>query len=660
MLERGFEMFGFDPVKGWHAMGQSGRVDQRIRGVVMRCHGFNVPVLHFLLYMVGVSFKTGPWKGQVFHMIRSEIFDDIYFSAANGWAETQHVFLGGNNLAQRWADCMADRARFTIAETGFGTGLNMLSAWALFDDVAPAHLKLDLVSFELYPLTKNQIAEVLAPWADKLGQHRIDALLRDYPIRVAGWHRIELSPRVTLTLIFDDVNAALSRVVIPSGVDAWFLDGFAPAKNPGMWTDTVFNGMARLCAPGATFATFTAAGFVKRGLREAGFTVNRTRGFGYKWHMLRGSFPGDRTASARTKSQKIAVIGGGLAGTSVARALVDDGHDVVLFERDDIASGASGNVRGMINPRISALRSHDSDFYASAYARALRVAARYPGAGFAACGNLHLIRDADKEKRFTSCRDHWGWHADHMQIVDADTASAIAGVRVDDAALYLSDGGQVSPREFCRAMAQGIECRDGVDISSIVRRDDEAGGWNVGGESFDAVILAAGIDCLKHPALAALPLHTVRGQIMSVEVGTPAPRANLCFGGYIGAAQDGVQVMGSTFQKWLDTTNLRDEDNIYILDQARGAVPAFAPGPVVDARAALRCAAQDRFPVIGALMDQPGLYVTTAHGSHGIVSSVAGARILADIIGGGVWSLPGDVVEALNPGRFARRTAQKG
>ncbi|WP_435641160.1 FAD-dependent 5-carboxymethylaminomethyl-2-thiouridine(34) oxidoreductase MnmC [Micavibrio aeruginosavorus] len=613
-------------------------------------------------------------------MIRSEIFDDIYFSAANGWAETQHVFLGGNNLAQRWVHEMGDRTRFTIAETGFGTGLNMLSAWALFDEVAPDHLKLDLVSFELYPLTKNQIAEVLAPWADKLGQHRIDALLRDYPLRVAGWHRIDLSPRVTLTLIFDDVNAALSRVVIPGGVDAWFLDGFAPAKNPGMWTETVFNGMARLCAPGATFATFTAAGFVKRAMREAGYTVNRKRGFGYKWHMLAGSFPGTMRAAPQPQHQKIAVIGGGLAGTSVARVLADDGYSVVLFERDDIASGASGNLRGMINPRISALRSSDSDFYASAYVRALRVVTRYPDAGFMACGNLHLIRDADKGKRFTSCRDHWGWHADHMQIVDADDASDIAGVRVDHAALYLPDGGQVSPRDLCRAMAQGIERRGGVDMASIVqvpssrrrpgsfaireedpglRRDDDGGAWAVDGEIFDAVVLASGIECLKHPALSSLPLHTVRGQIMNVEAGHPAPRANLCFSGYIGAAQDGVQVMGSTFQKWLDTTDLRDEDNDYILDQAHAAVPAFVPGVVMGARASLRCAAQDRFPVIGAVADQPGLYVSTAHGSHGIVSSMAGARIVADMIGGGVWSLPGDVVDALNPARFARRAAQK-
>lgn len=648
-------MLDFDPVKGGYAVRQGGRIDQRIRGVVVRRHGFNVPVFHFLLYMVGVSFRTGPGKGQVFHMIRSEIFDDIYFSAANGWAETQHVFLGGNNLAQRWADDAGDRTRFTIAETGFGTGLNMLSAWALFDEVAPENLKLDLVSFELYPLTKNQIAEVLAPWADRLGQHRIDALLRDYPIRVAGWHRIELSPRVTLTLIFDDVNAAISRVVIPGGVDAWFLDGFAPAKNPGMWTDTVFNGMARLCAPGATFATFTAAGFVKRALREAGFTVNRKRGFGYKWHMLAGSFPGTVCATPQSQRQKIAVIGGGLAGTSVARALADDGHTVVLFEQDDIAAGASGNLRGMINPRISALRSSDSDFYASAYARAVRVVARYPNAGFMACGNLHLIRDADKEKRFTSCRDHWGWHADQMRIIDADAASDIAGVRVDHAALYLPDGGQVSPRELCRAMAQGIERRGGVDIASIIRQES----WIIDGEAFDAVVLASGIECLKHPSLSTLPLHTVRGQIMTVATKDPVPRANLCFGGYIGAVQDGVQVMGSTFQKWLDTTDLRDEDNDYILGQARDAVPAFVPGAVTGARASLRCAAQDRFPVIGAVADQPGLYVSTAHGSHGIVSSMAGARILADIIGGGVWSLPGDVVEALNPARFARRMAQK-
>lgn len=599
-------------------------------------------------------------------MIRSDIFDDIYFSDVDGAAETDHVFLQGNDLPERFRN---NHGRFTVAETGFGTGLNILSAWALFDEMAPVtthpDARLDFVSFELYPLHRDQIASALEPWAARLGQARIDAMLRDYPIRATGWHWIELSPRVTLTLIFDDVNAAISRVVVPGGVDAWFLDGFAPAKNPQMWTDTVFNAMARLCAPGGTFATFTAAGFVKRGLMEAGFEVEKRKGFGRKRDMLVGTFDGQCGAGQKPNDapanpvRKVAIIGGGLAGTAMARELSRDGFTPVIFEQDDIAAGASGNACGLINPRISAHRTPESDFYSSGFARAIRVAASYEHARFVPCGNLHLIKDADKEKRFTACQSNWMWNADHMRIVDAAGASALAGVDVAYGAMVLPDGGRVSPRELCGSMAGGVERRGGVDLAAITPHEGGGeNGWVVEGELFDAVILAAGIDCLNAPYVSDLPLHTVRGQIMQVRESQPQIKTNLCFGGYISTPEDGTQVMGSTFQKWLDGTDVREEDNEYILNQARETLPKFVPGAVVGARASLRCAASDRFPVVGRVPGAGGMYISTAHGSHGIVSAIMGARIIADMIGGGVWCLPGDTVDALCPGRFARRKKQ--
>lgn len=214
---------------------------------------------------------------------RSKRFDDVYFSAEDGLAETRHVFLDGNNLPHAWAG----RQRFAIAETGFGTGLNFLAASRLFRQTAAPGQALDYIGIEKFPLTAEEIKEALCPWRDELSAD-IARLAEAYPALLPGFHRVIIDERITLTLVFDDVNAALPHI---SGViDAWFLDGFKPSVNPDMWSETMFSHMARLSRAGTSFATFTAAGFVKRGLRAKGFEVNKIRGFGAKRDMLAGVY----------------------------------------------------------------------------------------------------------------------------------------------------------------------------------------------------------------------------------------------------------------------------------------------------------------------------------------------------------------------------------
>lgn len=207
---------------------------------------------------------------------RSKEFDDVYFSAENGLAETRHVFLDGNGLPARWDGAGA----FTIGETGFGTGLNFLAVWKLFEDTARPDQTLHFISFEKFPLSAQEIGEYLQPWADEFGE-RLDALVRKYQEGC-----VQLTERVSLTLIFGDVNEEMLKLDV--GIDAWFLDGFKPSSNPDMWSETVFSNMARLSNQGATLATFTAAGFVRRGLEAAGFAVEKVRGYGTKRDMTVG------------------------------------------------------------------------------------------------------------------------------------------------------------------------------------------------------------------------------------------------------------------------------------------------------------------------------------------------------------------------------------
>lgn len=214
---------------------------------------------------------------------RSKEFNDVYFSVQDGLAETRHVFLEGNDLPAAWQG----KDHFTICETGFGTGLNFLAVWKLFEETAQADQTLHFISFEKFPLSAQEIDRYLEPWRAEFPDH-LEALVRDYPQKPGEIQDMTFSKNLRLTLICDDVNAAIPHV--NESVDCWFLDGFKPSTNPEMWSETVFENMARLSKKGATFATFTAAGFVRRALQSAGFAVEKVPGFGRKREMLVGAF----------------------------------------------------------------------------------------------------------------------------------------------------------------------------------------------------------------------------------------------------------------------------------------------------------------------------------------------------------------------------------
>lgn len=221
---------------------------------------------------------------------RSDQFDDVYFSVQDGLAETRHVFLDGNDLPTAWAG----KKQFTICETGFGTGLNFLAVLQLLArENAPENLH--FISFEKYPLDKSYIRECMKNWREL--EFFLDKMLSVYPVDLSmGQYDFELSGGVRLTLIFGDVNTEILNLTVP--VDCWFLDGFKPSSNPDMWSDVVFDNMARLSRDGAHVATFTAAGFVRRGLEERGFCVSKVKGYGRKREMITARFQGGRACGS--------------------------------------------------------------------------------------------------------------------------------------------------------------------------------------------------------------------------------------------------------------------------------------------------------------------------------------------------------------------------
>ncbi len=215
---------------------------------------------------------------------RSKQFDDVYFSAQDGLAETRHVFLDGNNLPDAWAG----KDNFTICETGFGTGLNFLAVLQLLArSDRPKHLH--FISFEKYPLQKAYIEECLSVWGELSSE--LVVLLSNYPSDINyNIYNLTIFDDVDLTLVFRDVNEEMPK--LQEEVDCWFLDGFKPSSNPDMWSETVFQNMARLSHEGTSLATFTAAGFVRRGLEAVGFDIRKVKGYGRKREMCVGTFKG--------------------------------------------------------------------------------------------------------------------------------------------------------------------------------------------------------------------------------------------------------------------------------------------------------------------------------------------------------------------------------
>ena len=220
-------------------------------------------------HQIGPETATLDWRDDVLPI--STRFDDPYFSLANGLAETRHVFLGGNDLPARF------QPGFHIAELGFGTGLNLLATMLVAD------VPIRFTSFEAFPMAAADIARALTAFPE------VAAVAEPFITQWAqGARAFQLGPIAVEVIVGD------ARETLPAWqgrADAWFLDGFSPAKNPELWDSTLMAEVARHTAPGGTFATYTAAGFVRRGLQAAGFAVERRKGHGHKRHMSTGKLP---------------------------------------------------------------------------------------------------------------------------------------------------------------------------------------------------------------------------------------------------------------------------------------------------------------------------------------------------------------------------------
>ena len=624
----------------------------------------------------------------------SRAFGDVYFSLDGGIDETRHVFIDGNHLRTRFV--AGGFRAFTLGETGFGTGLNLLVAMRDFLALAPPEATLHLVSVEKFPLAPDDLARAHAHWPALAA---LSAELRSVlPPAVTGFHhRVLCGGRVRLTLLLGDAAALLPR--LDARVDAWFLDGFAPAKNDDLWTPALFAELARLSAPGATFATFTAAGDVRRGLAGAGFTVEKVPGFGRKRDMVRGtlagaSAPGNRGTDAVPAPRSVAVIGGGLAGCASARAFAERGWQVTLFERHDtLAAETSGNLAGAVYPKFSLHETPQNRWYRDSWLYAL---ARLPqllgepdGDAWSRCGLLQVPGGDDD--RLAEIADTGRWPADVLRFIHGDEGAALAGIPVPQGGLWFPGAGWVHPPALCRALAThaGISVRTGTAVTALEAVSE---GWRVATQSdageaagdarFDAVVLANARAALDFAPAACLPLRRVRGQVTHVAAtaASSSLRTVVCHEGYVTPARAGLHCVGATFGPRDPDPAVREEDHAWNLAKLAGACPALhdalggETAVVTGGRTGFRTQTPDYLPVIGPLPAScagddpapasgtgdlppplPGVYALAALGAKGIAFSLLGAEIVAARANGDPLPVDAEVAAALDPRRFLAR-----
>ncbi len=590
----------------------------------------------------------------------SSHFGDVYFSADSGREETRHVFLNGNRLPERFAALRPGQC-FTLGETGFGTGLNFLSAWELFEQTAPAGATLDFLSVEKFPLADDDLRNALALWPAL--QPQTGALLRAWRRRVPGWNRWSFG-RVRLTLILDDIEAALPEVQ-PDCVAAWLLDGFSPAKNPEMWSPAVMTELARISRQGATLATYTSAGWVRRNLQQAGFAVERVAGFGHKREMLRGVFGAADNVHTLSRPSSAIVIGGGVAGCAAAHALAQRGIPVTLLEASaQLASGASGNPRGILHARFSAGMNPLHRFVLAAYGHALGLLDNVlpvDGKLRDECGLLQLDFSAAEQQRIgrLAAQD---WPGTLMQFVDAQQASAHAGIPMRHGGLWFPGGGWIVPTAYCEHLiSAGVNFLPGHTAAML---SPTAGGWQVNdhttaGQNWqldaDIIVVACAQTARQLAPLSGLPLTPVRGQISSVPA-TPTSqnlRAVVCGDGYCAPTLEGTHVLGATHAFDDESLERRAEDHAANLDKLEAFAPELlaALGAIdidhLEGRAAIRCSAPGSLPFVGEI--QPGLYCSLGHGTRGLLTAGLSGELLAALACSELLPLPQSVIEALSP-----------
>lgn len=627
----------------------------------------------------------------------SAIFDDVYHASHGALAQARHVFLGGNDLPQAWSG--ADS--FVIVETGFGLGLNFLVTWQAWRE-SKARGRLHFLSVEKHPFRRDDLAALLASHAELAPLS--GELLRQWPPLVGGFHRLHFDHgKVTLTLLLGDAQALLPQLA--ASADAIYLDGFAPAKNPELWSPELIAAVTRHCKAWATLATWSVAGELRRTLELAGWRLERRPGFAPKREMLVGRIENAASPtpskgiplritfrpSQPPRERRAIVIGAGLAGAAISERLASRGWHIDLFERHAApAQEASGNPAGILLPHLAKDDALAARLSRASFLYALRRLRDLAAVRWSPCGVLQIARDAAHEALQRDTVQALKLAPDFAAFLERDVATALIGREVAHGGWWFPNGGWVSPGSLCATLLAAcgahLQLHFGSEVASLRKCPD---GWQA--LDADGELLASAPHVILANALAAnrllpqaLPLTPIRGQIsclsqdMAARIDPPFHHV-LCRSGYVTPPQAGVVCVGASFDSGDTDLGIRPADHAGNMERLDELLPGAAHG--IDAarlggRVGLRCAAPDRLPLVGLLPNtaavagsspsldnlprETGLHALLGLSARGMVWAPLAAELLASQLEGEPLPVERELARAVDPARFHLRALRRG
>ncbi len=605
----------------------------------------------------------------------SKEYDEGYFSIHGGLEESLHVFLKGNNLPSAWEN----KKTFVIGESGFGTGLNFLNIFKMYEECENKPNDLYFISAEIAPLSLQDLkkAHSFFPSIQKYAKK----LHEKYPLLNKGVHYLDFG-NVKLMLCFGDIKDVFSNLNVK--VNAWFLDGFSPSKNPDMWDNETLKIIKNLSSQNTTLATFSVARSLKNAIENVGFKWKKAQGYGMKKDMLKATIknvqakqtkPWFALPKANDKEKKAIILGAGIAGASIAYKLAKRGWEVDIIDKNDKPGmGGSGNHCGAVTPLITLPQISLGQMYERAFLQAVSF---YKELGIGEFNGLkHYVYDKTYQKRW----DAWD-----------EIKSELIVCKEDKIGKYFEvvNGGYLQPFKACEDLVNAFENIHFYGNHEIIDITNEDKNYTIKTDKklfkTNTLIIALGYESEKILSNHSWNLQKIRGQVTFLPniVMTNEP---LCAKGYVCPFIGGKQVIGATYIKDDECLSVRNEDNklnlAHVKQFLNGAI--FEPQKL-DGRVSFRCSSSDRFPLIGAIGDVdffkkeykalpwkkhkpeffknasylPNLYISSAHGSRGLVSGILGANIIEAMLEGLPVPLEENLLHELNPNRFTIRRLQR-
>lgn len=636
-------------------------------------------------------------------------YQDVYFSTEGAIAQSTYVFIDGNHLIARWnALERTSEIEFNIAETGFGTGLNFLLTWHFWALHAPPQAKLHFISCEKHPLRKNDLLKCFEKWP-QLKQY-YEQLLAQYPVLTPGYHHLIFSNgRVKLTLMLGEALESYEQLLLcgdslmeselrAAAIDAWYLDGFSPSKNEAMWSESFISVIAMLSKPGSTLATYTAAAPVKTYLSRYGFTIEKKKGFATKRHMLTAYLQYHQPSHTKKrvtpwcipsrqilKEKKAFILGGGLAGCYMAYALAKRGWNITLFDQSNaVGSGASGNERAVLFPRLSAYRSPFTQFMLYAFLFALRSYRDF----FNQCQlgefkGLFLLAFNEKERKAQKNLQPWLLSYPELgRLVNSEEASRLCGVPMDKEGLYIPMSGWLNSPDLCHHLIQSEKIKTVLN-ASINELTYQNPNWCLNDHEAPIVILANGYQLNQFPQSRSLPIRAIRGQMSVIQSSASSQCLNipLCGEGHVLPEIKGEHYFGASYG--LDNTSemvFEQDDEVNHKKLLTLAPQVNWSKAITHHWAGVRASTPDYLPMVGPVPVEnlfkqqyaqletnanrwiaqagpfyPGLFACAGFGSRGITTIPLSIEWLASFLNGEMSLLPRHLIQAISPARFLRR-----